>query len=83
MGLTRQKIWFHGSIIQKSLLQTMFQIQFFTFFLGFGFCPLGHLMSYQYHLPNIDNRGHLANYHLPHFVHVVIQRPLKAKLGTV
>ncbi len=29
-----------------------------------------------YHLPNVDNCGHLANYHLPHFVHVVIERPL-------
>ena len=29
-----------------------------------------------YHLPNMDNRGHLANYHLPHFVHVVIEQPL-------
>ena len=28
-----------------------------------------------YHLPNMDNRGHLANYHLPHFVHIVIERP--------
>ena len=27
-------------------------------------------------VPNVDNRGHLANYHLPHFVHVVIERPL-------
>ena len=28
-----------------------------------------------YHLPNVDNRGHLTTYHLPHFVHVVIERP--------
>ena len=30
-----------------------------------------------YHLPNMDNRGHLANYHLPQFVHVVIKWPLR------
>ena len=28
-----------------------------------------------YPLPNVDNRGHLVNHHLPHFVHVVIERP--------
>ena len=28
-----------------------------------------------YHLPNVDNRGHLATYHLPPFVHVVIEQP--------
>ena len=42
----------------------------------FGFCPRGHLMDY--HLPSVDNCGHLANYHLPHFVHVVIEQPLRA-----
>ena len=40
----------------------------------FFFCPRGHLMDY--YLPNVDNHGHLANHHLPHFVHVVIERPL-------
>ena len=38
------------------------------------FCPCGHLMDYP--LPNVDNCGHLVNHHLPHFVHVVIERPL-------
>ena len=33
----------------------------------------GHLMDY--HLPNMDNCGHLTNYHLLHFVHVVIEHP--------
>ena len=33
-----------------------------------------------YHLPNMDNRGHLANYHLPHFVHVVIEQPQRRKM---
>ena len=32
-----------------------------------------------YHLPNVDNCGHLANYHLPHFVHVGIERPLSSR----
>ena len=29
-----------------------------------------------YHLTNVDYRGHLANFHLPNFVHVVIEQPL-------
>ena len=35
--------------------------------------PRGHLMDYP--LPNVDNHGHLAYHHLPHFFHVVIERP--------
>ena len=44
------------------------------FYIFWNFCPRGHLVD---HLPTyVDNRRHLINHHLPHFVHVVIECPL-------
>ena len=42
-------------------------------------CQRGHLMDYP--LPKVDNHGQLTNYHLPHFVHVVIEQPLLEKIN--
>ena len=57
---------FHGAKIKKFLFQVLF-LPFFVFLSTWTFDGL----------PNVDNCGYLANYHLPHFVHVVIeQQPL-------
>ena len=60
---------FHGAKVQKSL----FRIQFPHFLSMWTFDGLPLL--------NVDNRGHLANYHLPHFVHVVIECPQRMPLA--
>ena len=47
-------------------------------FLSFPLCFLEFLSTWTFgRLPTyVDNRRHLVNHHLPHFVHVVIECPL-------
>ena len=83
------KIVIHTTLFQKNLILTILKGSFNDYVdqkrgklnmqkgrLNFRtmktFCPRVYLMDYP--LPNVDNRGHLANCHQPHFVHVVIER---------
>ena len=44
--------------------------------------PHRYLTVFLFFWENMDNRGHLADYHLNHFVHLVIERPL-LRIGTI